>query len=241
MAPRVKRSARRAVRKLWAGLASGLVGMGLLAAVFELPPEGEGLRAEVMAHLEGSGADHPVTAVLLNFRIFDTWLEAGVLLLAAMAVLALQRVRDLRRVANEPPASSVLAWTVRLLVPVMAVAGGYLLWLGTKAPGGAFQAGVVLGAAGLLLRLAGFATVNRLRGVALHAGLLLGFAAFWLLALGRLLAGAPLLSLPAGREEAVILVLEALLALTIALSVMLLVTAARPVPEAEGEGHRREG
>lgn len=238
MAPRARRNvsrqgaARRARQRL-AVLVSGLVGLGLVAAVLELPRESVGLRGEVMRHLGESGVEHPVTAVLLTFRLYDTWLEAGVLLLAAVAALALQRARDLRRVENEPPASLVLAWTVRLLTPVMAVAGGYLLWLGKLAPGGAFQAGVILGAAGVLLRLAGFSTVNRLSRPALHLWLLLGFAAFLLLAFGRALAGAPILSYPRGWEEAAIMVLETLLTLSVAATVTVLVTAARPLPEPE--------
>lgn len=237
MAPRARRNAsKRNDRRARQGLAllvSTLVGLGLVAAVLELPRESVGLRDEVMRHVGESGVEHPVTAVLLAFRLYDTWLETGVLLLAAVAVLALQRARDLRRVDNEPPASLVLAWTVRLLTPVMAVAGGYLMWLGKLAPGGAFQAGVILGAAGVLLRLAGFATVNHLSRPALHLWLLLGFAAPLLLAYGRLLEGAPMLSYPQGWEEAAIMALETLLTLSVAVTVTVLVTAARPLPEPE--------
>lgn len=226
----------RGFKQLLRAALSLLVGALLLAAVAGLPQKSVGLRGEVLRRLDESGVQHPVTAVLLNFRVFDTWLETVVLLLAALAVLALGRSRDLRGLPNERPASAPLALAVRLLVPVMVLAGGYLLWLGKAAPGGAFQAGVILGAAGVLLRLCGFTTLNGLSRPALHAWLLLGPAAFLPLVLVRLLVGAPMLSYPAGGAETAILVLETLLALSVAATVLLFVMAARPFVEPEGRG-----
>jgi multisubunit Na+/H+ antiporter MnhB subunit len=40
-----------------------------------------------------SGVDHPVTAVLLNFRSYDTLLEIAVLLLAVVVALALREAQ----------------------------------------------------------------------------------------------------------------------------------------------------
>jgi multisubunit Na+/H+ antiporter MnhB subunit len=222
--------ARRARSTRWvlAALGSGLVGLALLLAALELPSEAPGLREAVLANLVEAGVKHPVTAVLLDFRAYDTWLEVGVLFLAALAVLTLRRIRDARSVAVDPPASPVLAWLVRLLAPVMVLSGGYLLWLGTTAPGGAFQGGVLLGAAGVLLGLAGFATVSRLGRGLLHLLLLLGFMGFLALALVGLLTGAPMLAYPEGWEAALIVLLESLIALSVAVTVTLLVFAATP-------------
>lgn len=89
-------------------LAAG-VGAALLAAMAELPVEAAGLRDEVLRHLAASGVEHPVTAVLMNFRGYDTWLEVVVLLLAALAALALGRSRDLRALPREAPASAPLS------------------------------------------------------------------------------------------------------------------------------------
>jgi multisubunit Na+/H+ antiporter MnhB subunit len=198
----------------------------LLLALLELPQEAVGLRPEVMGRLAETGVEHPVTAVLLNFRGYDTWLETGVLLAAVMAVLALLRLRDLAGVAAEPPAGPVLLWFVRVLMPLMVLAGGYLLWLGKHAPGGAFQAGVLLGAAGVLLKLAGFRTVSSLRRWLLHALLLLGFAAFLLLALGLLLAQRPMLAYPQAWAGTVIILLEGAVTVSVAVTVMVLVVGA---------------
>jgi multisubunit Na+/H+ antiporter MnhB subunit len=208
-------------------LAAG-VGVALLAAMAELPVEAAGLRDEVLRYLDASGVQHPVTAVLMNFRGYDTWLEVVVLLLAALAALALGRSRDLRALPREAPASAPLALTVRLLVPVMIIAGGYLLWLGKAAPGGAFQAGVILGAAGLLLQLSGLTALRGISRAALYTWLLLGPAAFALFGTLRLAQGAALLSFPAQGTETFILLLETLLAFSVGGTLMLLVVATRP-------------
>jgi multisubunit Na+/H+ antiporter MnhB subunit len=102
--------------------------------------------------LPDSGVDNPVTAVLLNFRAFDTLLEVAVLLLTLVAVWAL----DLRLPRTEAlPASPVFSSLLRVSGPLLVVIAGYLLWVGASEPGGAFQAGAVLAGGCLLLRLAG--------------------------------------------------------------------------------------
>ena len=53
------------------------VAVGLGYVVLSLPPYATGLSVEVAANLETSGVSNPVTAVLLNFRGYDTLLEMG--------------------------------------------------------------------------------------------------------------------------------------------------------------------
>ena len=69
----------------------------LAGAMLELGPAAIDLRVPVAAHLADSGVTHPVTAVLLNFRGYDTLLEIAVLLLALLGILAV--VGDARRIA----------------------------------------------------------------------------------------------------------------------------------------------
>lgn len=59
----------------------------LVHAVQQRPEPAIDLRAQVAAQLPASGVDHPVTAVLLNFRGYDTLLEIAVLLVAVTAGL----------------------------------------------------------------------------------------------------------------------------------------------------------
>ena len=101
-------------------------------AILSLPPAAPGLTRNVLSALPDSGVGNPVTAVLLNFRAYDTLLEVGVLMLAAAAVFALDR----RPAEPAPPLSfSMLPVLLRLLIPLMIVVAGYLLWRGADAPG----------------------------------------------------------------------------------------------------------
>jgi multisubunit Na+/H+ antiporter MnhB subunit len=211
-----------------AALVVFLLGVVLAPVIWRLPQEPGGLTAEAAARLEASGVAHPVTAVLLNYRGYDTWLEVGVLLLAVLAVLILRREHDLSGVPVATSDDPLLGWVVRWLLPVMLLTGGYLLWLGTSGPGGAFQAGAVLAAAAVLLLLAGHRSITALPGGWLRLALTLGFAAFLLLALALLLGGRRLLEYPSGAAGALILLVETAVTLSIAATLAALFGGARP-------------
>ena len=216
------------LRALVVSLALGL-GVLLASVMLELPaPSGE-LPALVAAHMGESGVEHQVTAVLLNFRGYDTLLEIGVLLLAVLGVLTAQQTADTAS-QTAPPAGPVLAALTQLVVPLMVLVAGYLLWAGAYQPGGAFQAGAVLAAAGVLLRLSG-----RLPPLAprfwLRAALLLGFAVFLAVALGMNLGGRALLGYPPAQAGAWILLIEAGLTVSIGLILLSLFVSA-PAPDA---------
>jgi multisubunit Na+/H+ antiporter MnhB subunit len=150
----------------------------LLLALYGLPRTAAGLSAVVQAHLEASGVDHPVTAVLLNFRGFDTLLELGVLLLAIQGLLCVRGCPGLDTIAPPPRSEPVLEWLVRGVFPLMLLTAGYLLWTGAFAPGGAFQAGVVLGAGLVLLWMAGHPSLSALPGAGWRLLSATGFGTF---------------------------------------------------------------
>lgn len=204
------------------------------------PPEARVAGALVRERLEESGVSQPVTAVLLNFRGYDTLLEVGVLLLALMGVLALASVG--RQEANEarytagtssesldlPSRDPVLGALARLLVPVMLLAGGYLLWTGTRAPGGAFQAGAVLAAAGVLLRLGGLGIPVRLDQGWFRALAVCGFVLFLLVAFGAIVSGGAMLEYRGKEAARWIVLIEGFLTVTTAVVLAgLFVAAAR--------------
>ena len=60
----------------------------LLASLADLPTPAVNLPAIVNDTLSSSGVSNPVTAVLLNFRGYDTLLEVAVLMLALIGMLA---------------------------------------------------------------------------------------------------------------------------------------------------------
>ncbi len=195
----------------------------LLRAVQSLPDEPAGLAPAVTGNMGESGVTHPVTAVLLNFRGYDTFLEVGVLLLAALGVLVVRRENGLTSArhlqASKLHGDPVLEWLVRLLAPVLVLCGGYLLWLGTSAPGGAFQAGAVLAAGGVLLRIAGHPSIAIVRSAVLGLALLCGSIAFLLTAFATLVVRGALFDLPDAGAGPIILAIE--LAVTISTTFIL--------------------
>jgi multisubunit Na+/H+ antiporter MnhB subunit len=98
----------------------------------------------VTEHIDASGVTNPVTAVLLNFRAYDTLLELAVLLAAMLGIAAISPARP----AYQSP-GTLFVGLVDWLVPALIITGAYLLWTGSHSPGGAFQAGALLAAAGV--------------------------------------------------------------------------------------------
>jgi multisubunit Na+/H+ antiporter MnhB subunit len=184
---------RRPLRLIAAGLAT-MIGALVLAAVLALPAEHAGLGPLADASIAESGSSNPVTAVLLNFRGYDTWLEVGVLLLAALGVLAISRTLEIPATDPERDETRLLPAAARAVALLGVIVAGYLLWRGTFAAGGAFQAGAVLGASLVLLRVAGIRTLDRLRPGILLAALTVAFVAFGGAAALTALLGGPMLT-----------------------------------------------
>ncbi|PKM20134.1 MAG: sodium:proton antiporter [Gammaproteobacteria bacterium HGW-Gammaproteobacteria-15] len=134
-------------KRLWPAVFVLLMLGGVLAALLQLPPTASPLVVMTQAELGNSGVSHPVTAVLLNFRSWDTLLELVVLLLALLGAL---QVAPAAKPTTSWPLS--LSWS-RLLAPMVILLAGYLLWAGASQPGGAFQAGALLAAGAVVLRL----------------------------------------------------------------------------------------
>jgi multisubunit Na+/H+ antiporter MnhB subunit len=215
------------VASLVSGVGSGFLGTVLVWAVLSLSTEPGGLTRPVLDRLDETGVSHPVTAVLLGFRAYDTLLEVVVLLAAVTAALALLPSPDVYSVtqrlsrAAPPPPEVVIGHLAGLLVPVMGVVGIYLLALGTHSPGGAFQAGAVLGSAAVLLELGGWRFVSGMSPRVLAVTLGLATSAFLAAALLGPLVGRELLVWPAGQATRVIVTIE--LALTVSIAVTLAV------------------
>lgn len=214
------------VRVFIALLVTGL-GAGLAYAVLSLPSVALGLTHVVNEHLQQSGVTNPVTAVLLNFRGYDTLLEMVVLLLALLGVWALGGVAHFQVHAPGP----VLDTLVRLLTPLLVLVAAYLLWVGAHAPGGAFQAGSVLGAAGVLLLLAGWRPRIALMALPLRLVLIIGPAAFVAMALITLLSEGQLLTYPVSYAGVLILILETAATVSIGVTLAALFVGGPPQDE----------
>ena len=217
------------VRPFFALMVLLLVG-GLGWTILSLPTEWNGLSDEVAARLDESGARNPVTAVLLNFRGYDTLLEIGVLLLAALAVRSVaadQSQTD--RWLFEPP-GPVLMGLLRLVAPLIVLVAGYLLWAGGHAPGGAFQAGAVLAAMIVLLLLCDPQLLPRVPDWLERILLSLGLFVFIGVGLGVMAFHNALLQYPPGQAKWLILVIEAACTVSIAAVLAALFAGGRIAP-----------
>lgn len=194
----------------------------LVRAVLPLTQAPQPLPGLVDSQLHASGVSHPVTAVLLNFRAWDTLLELLVLLLAVLGIRQLRPVS--RRQASAWPL--LQAWS-RILAPLSVLLAGYLLWRGSHAPGGAFQAGALLAAGAVVLRLAGLLPVLRWEYWPLRALILIGVALFLVVAAAGTWLGDGWLHYPPDWSEQLILLIEAAATLSIAASLSLLVLGER--------------
>ena len=187
----------------------------------------------VLTRLDESGVSNPVTAVLLNFRAYDTLLELAVLLAAVLGIMALAPSRRPFRRPGVPFES-----LVGLVVPLLVVTAGYLLWAGADAPGGAFQAGALLAAAIVMLRL-GSREEGLMPGPALQRWLLAGgIGAFILAGFLATLLDLAFLQYPEGWEGILILLIETAATLSIALSLGLAYLGGHP--EGWNDASRKE-
>lgn len=131
-----------------------------------------------------------------------------------MLLLALIGARSIGATVHDStvcaPVGAVQEALARFLTPLAILVAGYLLWVGAYAPGGAFQAGAVLAALGVVLVLSG----RRRDGVSaagfpLRLVVVLGPAAFVIMAAVTLILRGRLMEYPPAHAGVLILVLEA--------------------------------
>lgn len=103
-----------------------------------------------------------VTAVLADYRGYDTLFEAVVIFTAGIAVIGVLRRYGSRdsfpaggeaRLTPKQP-DLIVESTVRLLIPIIQIFALYVIAHGHHSPGGGFQGGVIFGASFILLALA---------------------------------------------------------------------------------------
>lgn len=220
--------------RLLAAMAVGALTLILGWTVRTLPPFSDQMLHLVSTNMPLSGVENPVTAVLLNFRGYDTLLEIGVLLLAAMSVLSL--APSPVSLAQSKP-SQILLLLLRVLMPFIILVAGYLLWIGKYAPGGAFQAGAVLAAGGILL-VTSAVRFSELAIKIIPFALAIGLQTFLVVALATMIVKGNYLQYPLNRAGTLILLIEAAAAISIAVILTVLFIGGKPD---RGAGTRAEG
>ncbi|MEK6202064.1 MAG: sodium:proton antiporter [Desulfobulbaceae bacterium] len=154
--------------KLLTLLLSLLVGAFLIWSVQDLPDWGDPQSPAstylsphyIEKAVEETSVPNIITAVLADYRGFDTMYETVVIFCAGLTVLIILRrtPRKDKKVIKPRPqregADIILQNTARLLIPPMQIFALYVIAHGHHSPGGGFQGGVILGASFILLALA---------------------------------------------------------------------------------------
>lgn len=211
-------------------LLSALLGLALLAVAAGVSlalmtaPVAPGLGDAIHEALPRAAAENPVTAVLLDFRGYDTLLEMAVLTAALAGVWSLGRAH--RTLPTNP--SPVLLGLTRLIAPLFPMICGYLLWVGADGPGGAFQAGAVLATAAVLYVLSERRRGPRLPEQPMRAGAVAGLGVFLAVALGVMAGGGRFLEYPAHLGGGLLLLIETAATVAIALILAGLFIGGRP-------------
>lgn len=222
--------------ELLLGLAALAAFAGLVLVAFSLPDRGVGLAQPVADSLSASGIGSRVTAVLINFRAFDTLLEKAVLLVALVGLWGLSpkaswQLPSGNFITPGPPEPQLLV-LLKVLVPLVLLAAFYLFWLGADEVGGAFQAGTITAAVGILLVLGKICAIPAHGSRAARLGAVAGFLIFAGVGLAMTLLGRGFLDYPEAAAKPLILLIEAGVALSVAVVLFLL---AGGLPQYEGE------
>lgn len=200
-------------------LGIGLFGV-LTYSVWPLAALEAPMAERVADALPASGVSHPVTAVLLNFRAWDTLLELLVVLLALLGIRQVQ----LPALHLQTPWPLLQGWS-QWLAPLALLLGTYVLWRGAEAPGGAFQAGALWAAGAIILRLNGGLPALYWQRATIRVSVLAGLLVFVLTAMATAALGPGWLSYPEGWAKPLILTIEVAATLSLAITLTLLVIA----------------
>ena len=189
-----------------------------------IEPAGSGLSAMLDAALERSGSASPVTAVLLNFRGYDTLLEITVMVATMAGVWSLGPCRRIHTTTPSP----VLLALISVLTPLAPLVCAYLLWAGATQPGGAFQAGAVLATIAVLFLLSGRVAGKDLPEIPMRWAAVASLAMFLAVGLAVMIDGRQFLEYPPAFSQALVFLLEAAAMLSIAVILTGLFIGGRP-------------
>lgn len=155
--------------KILALIAVALTGWLLMSAVSDFPDWGDPhspansyrlSQGYITETFPETSVPNMVTAVLADYRGYDTMFETVVIFTAGIAIIAILRrygpkdkvVPEQKLYKKEP--DLIVETTCRLMIPVIQLFALYVVAHGHHSPGGGFQGGVIFGASFILLALA---------------------------------------------------------------------------------------
>ncbi|HSW10706.1 MAG TPA: hydrogen gas-evolving membrane-bound hydrogenase subunit E [Bacillota bacterium] len=164
----------------------------------DVPARNEVMRFYVDEECEQSGIPNTVTAIIFDYRGYDTMGEATVLFTAVGAAAAVLAGHSGVLAARPMPASDdvILRMVSRMVIPFVQIFGIYVIVYGHLSPGGGFAGGTILGGS-MALYLFVFGPKRTAEKLPLAWGEIAdGAAAFWyvLVGLGGILLGANFLA-----------------------------------------------
>ncbi|MDA0261416.1 MAG: hypothetical protein O3A21_04370 [Proteobacteria bacterium] len=157
--------------KVFGFIAVVVTGIMLLYAAGDFPAwgnsESPASKSPVSRHyitrgMAETAVPNMVTAVLGDYRSYDTLFETVVVFTAGIAIigiLGVARLTDRESIDPQPETQladrdRIVIYTCRLLIPVMQLFALYVVAHGHHSPGGGFQGGVILGASFILWAIA---------------------------------------------------------------------------------------
>jgi len=202
------------------------ISLAIAGVILALPQPGPTLAPEASASLSTVGVGNPVTAVLLAYRAFDTFLEKVVLVLALVGVWSLASDRDWGGspvVWRYSDPDGVLKFLAQILSPIGVLVAIYMLWTGADHPGGAFQASAMLAAMWMLIMAGGLMRLPSTNNERLRLILVSGAGAFLLLGVAGFGMAGSFLAYPPECAKALIVAVEIPMTIAVAATLVMLV------------------
>lgn len=153
------------MKKFWVILFLFLFWIFLLSAVIQMPPFGNPrnisnnymAQSDFQQDIAQTGINNFVTAFLLNFRGYDTFvltIEIFTSLICVLSVLKRERESDTTRLEYSPVMpSSVVSSVAKFFIPVIMLFGFYMIFQNLNSAGGGFTGGATIAGSVLLFTL----------------------------------------------------------------------------------------
>ncbi len=136
-----------------------LVLLLVLYASYGTGTTSKGLMEDVLSQYKNTGALNAVTAVYLDYRIFDTLFETFLLLVAVLGLSQFLRLEQTERIHIEADItdhyepSHIASSALHFILPLFLIFGITITTFGPNSPGGGFQGGAILAVLVMVLYL----------------------------------------------------------------------------------------